>query len=61
MTPRQRWKFWYRQVRIIRREASKAHMDMLIYGTGYVYIGPDVPDYIQYVPIQEVIIEHASS
>jgi len=61
MTPRQRWKFWYRQLRIIRRESTKAHLDMLIYGTGFVEISADIPDYIRHVPTQEVIIEYAST
>ena len=32
------WKWYYRQLRIARRECFKAHWDMLIYGIGFVRI-----------------------
>lgn len=32
------WKWYYRQLRIARREAFKASLDMLIFGTGYVQV-----------------------
>lgn len=53
MTPRQKWKVWYRQYRIVRRESVKATIDMMIYGTGCVII-TDTPDFIRYVPIEKV-------
>lgn len=53
MTARQRWKAWYRQFRIIRRETSKACEDMILYGTGCVTFMND-GDFIQHVPIQNV-------
>jgi hypothetical protein len=38
---RQTWKWYYRQLRIIRRESWKATEDMMIFGTGYVRISDD--------------------
>ena len=32
------WKWYYRQLRIARRECFKAHWDMMIYGIGFVRI-----------------------
>lgn len=51
------WYIWYRQLRIIRRETSKQYMDMLIFGTGWIKIGADVPDLIQHAPTEDVIID----
>lgn len=52
---RSTWKRFYRQMRIIRREQSKAFTDAMIFGTGVVYCGPDVPDFIRHVPIEHVV------
>jgi len=41
MSPRGKWKAAWRQVRILRRETSKAQRDMLIFGTGYVFVSGD--------------------
>jgi hypothetical protein len=60
MTPRQRWKVWYRQWRIIRRECTKAHFDMMIYGTGCVMLKNE-PDYIEYIPIQDITLRFEDS
>lgn len=38
---RQTWKWYYRQLRIARREAYKASIDMLCFGTGFVRISED--------------------
>jgi hypothetical protein len=35
---REVWKYWYRQMRIARREAAKAVTDMMVYGSGMVKI-----------------------
>jgi hypothetical protein len=43
------WKRYYRQVRIIRRESLKAAMDVLVFGAGFVRIGPEVKDFIEHV------------
>lgn len=51
---RKRWKAAYRQFRIIRRETRKAQLDMMCFGTGYVYIGPNAPDYIKHIPAPEI-------
>lgn len=50
------WKYLYRQYRIVVRESWKAHMDMVLFGSGYVKIGSDIPDYIRHVPIEDVVI-----
>jgi hypothetical protein len=34
----QAWYWYYRQLRIARREAWKATADMLIYGTGFIRV-----------------------
>jgi len=51
---REQWRKHYRQLRIIRREAWKACQDMIIFGTGAVKVGADVPDLIQYVAIRDL-------
>jgi hypothetical protein len=52
--PRQMWKWYYRQIRIATRESRKAFVDMIVYGSGAVRIGKDVPDFIRHVPIKEL-------
>jgi len=54
-TPRQRWKAWYRQYRIIRREALKAATDVMFFGTGFVMITTE-PDYIRHIPVEQIMI-----
>jgi hypothetical protein len=49
------WKFYYRQLRIIRRESLKASMDMLIYGTGFVHISDD--GFVNHILPQSVVIK----
>jgi hypothetical protein len=49
MTPRARWKAYYRQQRIIARECRKMFSDVVIYGTGAVEIRSTIPDYIRHV------------
>ena len=49
------WKWWYRKLRIARRESSKAFVDMLIHGSGFVQIGHDVPDLIRHLPIRKAL------
>lgn len=36
--PRVVWKWYYRQLRIVRREGRKALMDAAVYGTGFYQI-----------------------
>lgn len=38
---RQLWKWYYRQLRIVRRESWKATMDTMIYGVGFVRVTAD--------------------
>ena len=52
---REQWKAYYRQYRIVRRETYKASTDMLLYGSGFVEIGPHVRDLIMHVPIDEIL------
>jgi len=47
------WYLWYRQLRIVRRESWKAYEDMVLFGTGFVKIGEDIPDLIRHIPIEE--------
>lgn len=54
------WKVWYRQYRIILRETAKARLDVMIYGSGYVMITNE-PDYIQHIPLQDVVIKWPTS
>jgi hypothetical protein len=61
MTPRQWWKLYYRQLRIIRREHMKQMLDIINFGTGFVEIGEDVPDYIRHVPLSEIFDETSPS
>lgn len=50
------WKWYYRQLRIVRRESTQAWMDTLIFGTGYVRVTDDGfinhirPEAIHYAP-----------
>jgi hypothetical protein len=48
------WKIYWRQLRIIKRETAKQYMDTMIFGTGFVEVGPEVPDGIRHIPIQNV-------
>jgi hypothetical protein len=47
--PRSTWKIIFRQMRIINRESKMAYEDMIIFGTGCLQTGPDVPDFIRRV------------
>lgn len=51
---REAWKFYYRQLRIVRRESWKAAMDMVIYGTGYVRV--DDNGFVNHILPQSVVI-----
>lgn len=57
MTPRiitrQQWKVIWRRMRVAAREAHKAHLDALIYGTGAVFVPNDGGD-PRHVPIEEL-------
>jgi hypothetical protein len=54
MTTRERWKIYYRQLRIIRRETLKMTMDVMCYGRGYCEVGEHVTDFIRYIPFEDV-------
>ena len=47
-TTRAMWKFIYRLYRISAREAEKAYMDTVIYGTGVVKFDEGEPRHIPY-------------
>ena len=53
MTARQWWKLSYRKLRIARREALKAADDMMLFGTGVVYISQD--GFVNHILPQSVI------
>lgn len=50
------WRAIWRQLRIINRETLRAQRDLLLFGTSFVQIGADVPDYIRCVPPEDVLI-----
>ncbi|MDB5405214.1 MAG: hypothetical protein JWL84_126 [Rhodospirillales bacterium] len=50
------WKIYWRQLRIIRRESAKAMTDCVLFGTGVVECGPDVPDFVRHVPVEKVVL-----
>lgn len=57
LTPaRALWKWYWRQVRIIRRECRKAEIDSLLYGTGFCLVGPGVEDNIRRIDPCDVYI-----
>ena len=33
------WNAFYRRLRIVRREAQKAALDLLVFGTGAIFLG----------------------
>jgi hypothetical protein len=53
---RAQWRALYRQLRIVNREAAQAAADCIIFGTGFLKIGPDVPDFIRRVHPSNVAI-----
>jgi hypothetical protein len=38
MTARDQWKILYRAIRVARREARKVAIDVMVYGTGVLYV-----------------------
>lgn len=56
---RDQWKKTWRQLRICRRESNKAAMDTLLFGSGFVKIGPNVPDLIQHIPLENIRFERS--
>ena len=53
MNAKKWWKTYHRTLRIAHRESMKAAQDMMIYGTGMVYVGEDAkPDGVaQHIPM----------
>ncbi len=51
ITARERWKALHRMQRVIKREQFKASMDVLVYGSGVVYIPNDGDP--KHIPIGE--------
>ena len=56
MTAREAWKIYYRMIRVARREALKATMDMVFYGTGAVMI-PGNSDDPKHIPFADLRLE----
>lgn len=54
MTPRQWWKIYYRQLRIIRRETFKGVDDLILFGSCFIETGENVPDFIRHIPLGEI-------
>jgi hypothetical protein len=57
---KQQWKKFYRTLRIVRREAYKVTLDMMIYGTGTMMVSDDGSD-PKHVPIEEMLIDEVMS
>lgn len=55
------WKKIWRQQRIINREAAKADLDCLIFGTGFLEIGPEIPDFIRRVDPSSIVIKRGDA
>lgn len=53
---RAQWKAIWRQLRIVNRETRAATEDLLIFGTGFIETGRDVPDFIRRVHPSNVAI-----
>lgn len=53
---RPQWRAIWRQLRIVNRETQMADEDSLIFGTGYLETGPDIPDFIRRVHPSNVAI-----
>lgn len=45
------WKAYYRLLRICRREAAKASIDMMLFGNGFVDTSGSEP---RHIPIEQV-------
>ena len=52
MNARERWKMAWRTIRVMKREALKAHCDLMIYGTGVICI-PKTGD-PHHIPLREI-------
>lgn len=46
---RAQWKIIWRQQRIINRETMRTTLDCVIFGTGFLEIGPEIPDLVRCV------------
>ena len=53
MNARQWWKMYYRLLRVTKRETHKATMDLILYGTGAVFV-PKNGDDPYHVPIEKL-------
>jgi hypothetical protein len=53
MTAKERWRATNRRLRVARREAQKAAADMVVYGTGVVYVPAGGGD-PRHVPFSEL-------
>lgn len=49
------WKAYYRMLRVSRREALKASIDMMLYGNGFVFVPDDGSD-ARHIPVMDVIL-----
>lgn len=55
MTPREKWKFEYRLMRICRREMNKAMEDVMHFGTGAVLFDKTISDGVRHIPLTELM------
>jgi len=49
------WKAYYRMLRVSRREALKASIDMMLYGNGFVFVPDDGSD-ARHIPVNDVVL-----
>ena len=61
MSAKQRWKIIHRAMRIARREANKASVDCMMYGTGVVRITSDGAKHVPLSDIYSLEQEHNKS
>ncbi|MET4341971.1 hypothetical protein [Bradyrhizobium sp. RT9a] len=50
------WRAIWRQQRIINRETRRAQNDLMLFGTAFVQVGADIPDFVRAVRPWDVII-----
>jgi hypothetical protein len=48
---RTQWRWWYREMRVIRRECEKGMADLMIYGSSFIRIDASGARYVPYTNI----------
>jgi hypothetical protein len=42
------WRWWYREIRIVRRECEKGMMDLMIHGSSFIRVDADGAKHVPY-------------